>query len=147
MPAAQIISTADLVSAQKAAAPVDEVLPADPRAPSRARRLVCGLEGCRLPPERVDDVRLVVTEAVSNAVVHAYASGEPGTVHLKAWALDDSLAVLVSDSGCGFDTTSTLRGAGTGLGMGISLMRSAATEMTIVSSPMTGTAVLMILRR
>ena len=53
----------------------------------------------RVSPSRVADVRLAVTEACANAVVHAYADGEPGTVLVAAEIEEDTLVVTVRDYG------------------------------------------------
>jgi anti-sigma regulatory factor (Ser/Thr protein kinase) len=53
----------------------------------------------RVSPGRVDDVRLAVTEACANAVVHAYADGETGTVRVTATIEHETLVVTVRDYG------------------------------------------------
>jgi len=142
----RIITAADLDLARSAPAPVDEVLPGDEQAPRQARRLLDALEGCCLPPERMNDVLVVVSEAVTNAVLHGYPPGEAGPIHLKAWALDNALAVLIRDEGCGFDPGSAFRAPRSGLGLGLSLMRAVATELRVVSRPGGGATVFMIFR-
>jgi anti-sigma regulatory factor (Ser/Thr protein kinase) len=55
----------------------------------------------RVSPGRVADVRLAVTEACANAVVHAYAEGEAGTVRVTAAIEREILVVIVRDYGGG----------------------------------------------
>jgi len=142
----QVIPMSDPLAALEAPAPVDLLLPADTWAPRRARDALARLDGGGLPPERLQDAMVAVSEAVTNAVVHAYGHGGGGAVRLKAWAQGDALAVIVRDEGCGFDPRSTVRGERTGLGMGVSVMRSVASEMRIVSRPGAGAAVFLLFR-
>jgi len=146
MPAAQIISGADLELARASAAPLDEVLPADPHAPWHARRLLEALEQCSVPPERMSQVLVAVSEAVTNSVLHAYEGDEAGAIRLRAWTLDEALAVLIEDEGRGFDPRNALRGTRTGLGLGLSLMLTLATELRVQSQPGLGAAVFLIFR-
>ncbi|MGH3265937.1 MAG: ATP-binding protein [Trebonia sp.] len=64
--------------------------------------------------ERLDDVRLAVSEAVTNVVLHAYRN-QPGLVHVTARVVDDDLWVLVSDDGRGAHTPPQTPGLGYGL--------------------------------
>lgn len=53
------------------------------------------------PSERTADVRLAVTEACTNVVMHAYPSDEPGPLLVTADLCSESLVVTVRDYGCG----------------------------------------------
>src|SRR4051812_8612638 len=53
------------------------------------------------PTETLDGVRLAVSEAVSNVVVHGYRDRSPGDVTVTAEAEDHELRVVVRDDGCG----------------------------------------------
>lgn len=65
-----------------------------------------------------EKVRLAVSEAVTNSVVHAYPDGTPGDVTVQAWLDPDrKLAVVVLDNGSGFRTTPLNPGMGLGLGL------------------------------
>jgi serine/threonine-protein kinase RsbW/stage II sporulation protein AB (anti-sigma F factor) len=62
-------------------------------------------------------VELVVSEAVTNAVLHAYRDREPGGVELDA-ALDDGvLTLVVADFGIGMSPNPNSPGLGWGLGL------------------------------
>lgn len=58
---------------------------------------------------------LCVSEAVSNAVLHAYRDDRPGHVELEAEQLDGFLRVSVRDSGVGMRPRPDSPGAGFGL--------------------------------
>ena len=62
-------------------------------------------------------MRLAVTEAVANVVVHAYRFGESGVIGLRAACYDDRVDLEVVDSGVGIAPDPD--GAGLGFGMGL----------------------------
>lgn len=69
----------------------------EPRAPAEARRAVESL-GAPVTGDRLDDVRLLVTELVTNAIRHAH-----GRVDLEVQTVSGYIRVEVTDSGPGFD--------------------------------------------
>lgn len=87
---------------------------------------------------QLDSIRLAVSEAVTNAVMHAYR-GSMGLIHVSATALPDEIWVLVSDDGCGFQTPP----AQPGLGWGLALIADAADDFTIAERGAGGTEVRM----
>lgn len=66
--------------------------------------------------DRVDGVRLAVSEAMTNVVRHAYPDRD-GSVAVTASRASDELWVLVADRGCGHQTASANPGLGFGLGI------------------------------
>ncbi len=61
-------------------------------------------------------VKLAVSEAVTNAVVHAYVDADaPGEVRVLACVNDDEVRVTVSDDGCGIMPRLDSPGLGVGL--------------------------------
>src|SRR6185437_9818077 len=79
---------------------LDVDLPAEPRSASRARRAV--LDALRGIAVDRDAVGVVVTEAVTNAVVHAYRDREEqGRVNVSANLDDQGVQVAVDDDGLG----------------------------------------------
>jgi serine/threonine-protein kinase RsbW/stage II sporulation protein AB (anti-sigma F factor) len=89
-------------------------LDAVPDSVGRARQAVVAFAERRelaAPP----DVALAVTEAVTNAVVHAYRDGATGQVRVVACALETGLLVVVRDYGCGMLPNPGSPGAGLGL--------------------------------
>ena len=64
----------------------------------------------------VTGVKLAVSEAVTNAVVHAYVGAErPGEVRVLASVDDGEVLVTVSDDGCGMVPRLDSPGLGVGL--------------------------------
>jgi len=63
--------------------------------------------------DRCTDLALAVSEAVTNAVLHAYPADEPGDVVVDTATDGDCLSVRVTDHGRG--------GAGTSRGLGLGL--------------------------
>jgi anti-sigma regulatory factor (Ser/Thr protein kinase) len=88
------------------------------------------------------DVRLAVSEAVSNSVTHAFRGREPGRVTVVCRVARDLLTVTVVDDGGGirpyFESP--------GLGLGIPLITKLASEVRFDSSER-GTTVSMSFRR
>ncbi len=80
-----------------------------------------------LSEERLDDVRLVVSEAVTNAIVHAYGDGS-GEVHLIAASRPGELLVVVADEGAGMRGGRSER---RGLGLGLPTMAALSDGLTV----------------
>ncbi len=91
-----------------------------------------GREGVGEP--LLSSVKLAVSEAVTNAVLHAYAGGEPGPVRVDAWIEDGRLLVEVSDDGDGMMP----RLDSPGLGVGLPFIADTADALEISSSPRGG---------
>jgi serine/threonine-protein kinase RsbW len=90
--------------------------PATPEHVRDARARVADLaRRAGAPTATLDGVRLAVSEAVSNVVVHGYPGRMPGDVTVAAEAEDHELRVLVRDEGCGLGARDDSPGAGLGL--------------------------------
>jgi anti-sigma regulatory factor (Ser/Thr protein kinase) len=74
-----------------------------------------------------DDVALGTSEAVTNAVKHAYPDSEQGSIHVCAARKGDELVIVVRDDGVGMRPSLPNRG----LGMGLFLINSVADSVTI----------------
>jgi serine/threonine-protein kinase RsbW len=61
------------------------------------------------------DVKLAVSEACANVVMHAYAGGEPGDLEVEAEPDGDLLRIVVRDEGRGLKPRPDSPGAGLGL--------------------------------
>src|SRR3954447_13831813 len=114
---------------------LDVDLPAEPRSASKARRAVLdALKGIAVDR---DAVGVVVSEAVSNAVVHAYREQhEPGRVHVWASLDDHGVELAVDDDGLGMRP----RVDSPGVGLGLPLMGDLA-DAVEVSSRCPGTSI------
>jgi len=91
------------------------VLEPAPTAPGHARQSLMSLSRT-VSPEQLDELRLVVSELVTNSVLHA-GLGERDSITLSVEVLSDSVRVEVVDGGHGFDEVSEhpLGGLGWGL--------------------------------
>jgi stage II sporulation protein AB (anti-sigma F factor) len=90
------------------------------------------------PVERLDEIRLAASEALTNAVIHGYGE-EPGTIYLTAAMVAGELWVLICDDGSGLSA----RTANPGLGLGLTLIAHACDDFTIVPRATGGTEVRM----
>jgi serine/threonine-protein kinase RsbW len=77
-------------------------------------------EACAVDEQLLSDIRLAVTEACTNVVVHAYPADRDGPLEVLASVTDDELTVLVRDSGPGIAP----HPSGAGLGLGLPLIAS-----------------------
>jgi serine/threonine-protein kinase RsbW len=69
-----------------------------------------------VPEPPLEDMRLALSEAVTNVVLHGYRdSPEPGPIEIEAELDDDGLRLLVSDEGIGMRPRSDSPGGGFGL--------------------------------
>jgi serine/threonine-protein kinase RsbW len=90
-----------------------------------------------LSEEQLADLKLALTEAVSNSVRHAYADGA-GFVSVAYELTGDALAVEVVDDGNGFDPERPAPIEGEELtegGLGIAIIRTIADEFELQSRP------------
>jgi anti-sigma regulatory factor (Ser/Thr protein kinase) len=72
-------------------------------------------------------VALVVSEAVTNVVLHAYRDRDPGRVLLEAAVADGLLTIVVTDDGIGMSP----RANSPGLGLGLALIRRLAEDVDV----------------
>jgi len=113
--------------------------PAVPESVPLARRaLVEFVEAIGAKREQIDALRLAASEAITNAVRHAYWHGE-GFVHVTAAVTGDELWLLVADDGRGLSTATH----SPGLGVGMALMASLSDHFSVVSRSGGGTEVQM----
>ena len=102
--------------------------------------------------EELGDIRTAVSEAVTNAIVHAYPD-DIGTIWMKARILDeDKLEITIRDKGRGIENLSQAMeplyttGGEERSGMGFTIMESFTDKLKVRSAPGKGTCVTMVRR-
>jgi serine/threonine-protein kinase RsbW len=118
------------------------VLPAAPEGVPRARAAVTDLcEQLGLDDAQANDIRLAVTEACTNCVLHSQGEDAgDATFALDAHVADDELVIVVRDFGGGLLHAPV--GSG-GLGLGMRLIEQLSESSQISSRPGEGTRVSM----
>ena len=104
-------------------------LPCEPESVGDARRAVAELAE-RLGVDDVDDVRIAVSEAVGNAIVHAYRGGNLGRIRVFAREKRGRLLVTVADDGVGMAPHPESEG----LRIGIPLITKVCEDVRFASS-------------
>lgn len=113
-----------------------ESYPAMPEAVGQARNaLTAFAREAGADEEQLETIRLAASEAITNAVMHAYRDREPGGVQVTASCLENELWLLVADAGCGMRP----RSGSPGLGLGLALIAQLADEFQILSRGTGGT--------
>ena len=112
-----------------------------PAAPGRGRHAICEFAAAAEPTESaLSAIALCVTEALTNAVVHAYRDVDPpGGIEIEAELCGESLCVRVRDHGHGLSP----RIDSPGLGLGLALIARMSTSAEIVSPQRGGTEIVM----
>lgn len=107
---------------------IDLLLPVEPASVPTARHAVQKIaERAGACPGTVEALRLAVSEACTNVVVHAYRDSAPGRMHVHADVEGRDLRVVVSDHGAGIAP----RDDSPGLGLGLPLIASLASSLRI----------------
>ncbi len=128
------ISTSDEPPrAGRAGAPAPSIrlrLPAVPANVALVRQALAGFTGeLGLPEARIADVKIALTEACTNAVLHAYGE-EGGPLDVTMAATDGRLVIGVRDRGHGLRPLPAV-GEGPPLGFGLALIASLSDELGI----------------
>jgi serine/threonine-protein kinase RsbW len=92
-----------------------------------------------VPDHALADVKLAVTEACTNVVVHAYPDGD-GPMRVTATLTDGALTVVVSDEGRGI----LPRPDSPGLGLGLPLIATLASSLELGTNDHDQTEVRMV---
>lgn len=121
------------------------VLDATPQAvPESRRRAVGFVSEAAGSKEVAQAIALAVSETVTNAVIHAYDSQDPGPVRISCHADGERFVVEVVDEGAGI----WLRQDSPGVGHGLAMVGAVAQALTIAPGPEgRGTAVSMAFGR
>jgi len=116
--------------------PFEASWPATRESVPAARRAVVGYLGeATTPDPPLSDVALVVSEAVTNAVLHAYADSDPGEIKVSVELSDREIQVVVQDSGSGM----VPRPDSPGLGLGLPLIATVSERFDTRTVPGGGT--------
>ncbi len=114
---------------------MEATFPAVPESVPRARQAVVDFAAeVGATDAQVDAIRLATSEALTNAVLHAY-SGAPGLIYLHAALGRAGLSVTVADDGGGLHPRLDRKG----MGIGLALIAEAAAELAILKRPAGGT--------
>jgi len=117
-----------------------ETYPAVPEAVPVARRAITDLAAAAgVGGDRLDEIRLAVSEALTNAVIHAYRDVDTGHFHVTAAVASDELWVLIGDDGRGLHAWND----SPGLGIGLSLISGLSDDFSIATRASGGTEVQM----
>jgi anti-sigma regulatory factor (Ser/Thr protein kinase) len=105
-------------------------LPAAPRSVSALRTRVVGFAAAHgVPDQTLSALAIATSEALTNAVQHAFPERAPGTISAKVDIdeLEGRVLLIVSDNGLGM----TLRPDSPGFGPGLSIMSRMADEFVV----------------
>ena len=112
------------------------------------RLAVSGLAArCNCTIDEIEDLKIAVTEACTNAVLHGY-NGKSGQGLVRCLPGANELTVEVIDQGVGFNVKKALANAGQGsknttpgLGLGLTFIQTLMNEMKVSSTLKNGTTV------
>jgi serine/threonine-protein kinase RsbW/stage II sporulation protein AB (anti-sigma F factor) len=94
-----------------------------------ARREVTAVaRDCGFARVKLNDIKLAVSEAATNVVVHAYASAS-GEIHVRAGTERHDFVVIIGDDGPGM----VPRADSPGLGLGLPMITTVADRVEVVS--------------
>lgn len=100
--------------------------------------------------DQLDEIKTVVSEAVTNAIIHGYDGRGDGVVTVEASIEADTMSVCVSDEGRGIEDLElarqplfTSRPELERSGMGFTIMENFMDSFEVVSSPGQGTSLTM----
>jgi stage II sporulation protein AB (anti-sigma F factor) len=100
--------------------------------------------------EQLDEIKTVVSEAVTNAIIHGYNGSAEGIVNVEAEIDGDTVTISISDQGGGIEDLElarqplfTSRPELERSGMGFTIMENFMDEFDVVSSEEGGTSLRM----
>jgi serine/threonine-protein kinase RsbW len=123
--------------------PVVLEIPSQPEYILLARLVVSGVgQAAGLAPSDIYDLKLAVTEAVTNVIRHAAVD----SFEIEYRALDGAVEVSVTDAGGGFNADEFKRAPDGAGGFGLAVIRSLVDEFSLNSSSGGGTRLRMVRR-
>ncbi|QDQ11255.1 ATP-binding protein [Streptomyces spectabilis] len=115
--------------------------PVHPASVRRARHAVAESLPCVLRPHLGDDLGLLTSELVTNAIRHGTCGEDGDLVELVTWLADGHYWLAVSDPGTGKPELAR-PGVGSETGRGLILVDSLAAAWTVRPRPARGTSVI-----
>ncbi|MDT3427539.1 stage II sporulation protein AB (anti-sigma F factor) [Paenibacillus forsythiae] len=115
-------------------------------------RVVVGAFVSRLDPtlDELNDLKTVVSEAVTNCIIHGYDSDPSGIVYISAVIEGETVHLVIEDKGKGIDDLElaqqplyTSKPELERSGMGFTIMENFMDEFEVVSEPGQGTSIRM----
>lgn len=89
---------------------VDLIIPAKPEYVGIVRLTTSGVANrMGYSYDDIEDIKIAVSEACTNAVNHAYKGEESGTVSIKITSFNDRLEIMVIDKGKSFNYEQTVK--------------------------------------
>ena len=120
-------------------------LPARPEGVGVVRQALVGVaDGLAIDASVLADAKMAVTEACTNAVVHAY-DDHSGHLEVEMLADEEALTVVVRDRGAGIQPRPNRTGS-TALGLGLPLIAALSDAFEVRGGPGAGTEVRMTFR-
>jgi len=115
-------------------------------------RVVVGAFAAQLNPtlEELSDIKMAVSEAVTNCIIHGYGNDPGGVVEIRAGLSGQELQLSISDEGRGIADVAQAREPFYTTcpeldrsGMGFTVMETFMDHMDVISAPGEGTTVRM----
>nr|WP_216830453.1 anti-sigma F factor [Alkalihalobacterium elongatum] len=113
-------------------------------------RVTVGAFVAQLDPtmEEITEIKTVVSEAVTNAIIHGYHNQPEGMVFISVTLEQDTIELIIRDEGVGIDNIDeakqplyTTKPELERSGMGFTIMENFMDELQVISEPMMGTTV------
>lgn len=113
-------------------------------------RVTVGAFVAQLDPtmEEITEIKTVVSEAVTNAIIHGYHNQPEGMVYISVTLENGGIELTIKDEGIGIDNIDearqplyTTKPDLERSGMGFTIMENFMDEIRVISEPMMGTTV------
>ncbi|OIJ15935.1 anti-sigma F factor [Anaerobacillus arseniciselenatis] len=113
-------------------------------------RVTVGAFVAQLDPtmDELTEIKTVVSEAVTNSIIHGYQNNPEGIVYISVLLENDVVKISIKDEGIGIDDIDearqplyTTKPELERSGMGFTIMENFMDEIKVVSNPLAGTTV------
>jgi stage II sporulation protein AB (anti-sigma F factor) len=99
----------------------------------------------------LEEIKVAVSEGVSNAIIHGYRNRPDGWVEVEAWLEAGELRIAIEDRGVGMEDVNLARQAAYSsdperMGLGFVFMETFMDDLRVTSQPGQGTRVEMLKR-